>query len=135
MLQYDKLQLCNIIWVYPVFRRLPDEILLASSSCTVTFNRVSPCSYKVVEPRKLDNEFIVVVFEERFCFQSCSENWLEVPLCLFLNAVSIGSGHIWGGLNGPHIMLFNNLLEPRVVHLREFGQIVHIGNNITQILF
>lgn len=93
MLQYDELQLGNIIWVYPVFGRLPDEVLLASSSCTVTFNRISPCSYKVVEPRKLDNEFIVVVFKERFCFQSCSEDWLKVPLCLFLYAVSICLGH------------------------------------------
>lgn len=93
MLQYDELQLCNIIWVYPVFGRLPDEVLLASSSCTVTFDRVSPCSYKVVEPRKLDNEFIVVVFEEGFCFQSCGEDWLEVPLCLFLHSISIDLDH------------------------------------------
>lgn len=96
MFQYDELQLCNIIWVYPIFGRLPDEVLLASSRCTVTFDRVSPCSYKVVEPRKLDNECIVVIFEERFCFQSCGEDWLEVPLGLFLYSVSIGSCHAEG---------------------------------------
>ena len=121
----------------PVFGRLPNEVLLASTSCTVTFDRVSPCSYKVVEPRKLDNEFIVVVFEERFCFQSCSEDWLEMPRCLFLHSVSIGAGHAQGvdSLDGPHIMLFDNLLKPSIVQLRELGQIMHISYNITQILF
>ena len=123
--------------MYPVFGRLPDEVLLASSSCTVTFDRVSPCSYKVVEPRELDNELIVIVLEERFCFQSCGEDWLEVPLCLFLHSVSIGSCHARGVkvLNRPHVMLFNNLLKASIVQLREFCQIVHIGNDITQILF
>lgn len=68
MLQYDELQLCNVIWVHPVFSSLPDKVLLASAGCTITFDRVSPGSYKIVELRELDNERIVVVFKERFCF-------------------------------------------------------------------
>ena len=90
MLQYDELQLCNVIRVHPVFGRLPDEVLLASSGGSVTFDRVSPRSYKIVELRELDNEGVIVVLEERFCLQSCGEDWLEVPLCLFLLFVSIG---------------------------------------------
>lgn len=90
MLQYDELQLCNIIWVHPVLGRLPDKVLLASTGCAVTFDRVSPRSYKVVELGELDNERIVIVFEERFCFQSSSEDWFEMPLCLFLLSVSTG---------------------------------------------
>ena len=94
MLQYDELQLCNVIRVHPVFRRLPDEVLLASSSCTVPFDRVPSCSYKVVKLRELDNERIIIVFEERFCFQSCGEDWLEMPLCLFLLPVNIDPAHV-----------------------------------------
>ena len=94
MLQYDELQLCNVIRVHPVFRCLPDEVLLAPSSCTVTFDRVSPRSHQVVKLRELDNERIVVVFEERLGLQSCSEDWLEMPLCLFLLSISIGSIHV-----------------------------------------
>lgn len=32
-------------------------------------------------------------------------------------------------------MLLDNFLKPSIVQLRELGQIMHIGNNITQILF
>ena len=91
MLQYNELQLCNVIGVHPIFGRLPDKILLASAGCTITFDRVSPRSYKVVELRELNNECIVIVFEKRFCFQSCGEDWLEMPLCLFLLSLSMDS--------------------------------------------
>ena len=74
--------------MYPVFRRLADKILLASPSCTIAFDRVSPCSHEVVKLRELDDEGIVVVLKKRFCFESCGEDWLEVPLCLFLLFVS-----------------------------------------------
>lgn len=93
MLQYDELQLRDVIWVHPVFRCLPDEVLLAPSSCTITFYRISPRSHEVVKLRELDNEGIVVVFEERLCFQSCSEDWFEMPLCLFLLSISMGPVH------------------------------------------
>lgn len=94
MLQYDELQLCNVVWVHPVFRRLPDKVLLAPSSCTVTFDGVPPRSYQIIKLRELYNERIVVVLEERFCFQSCSEDWFEMPPCLFLLAISIGPVYV-----------------------------------------
>lgn len=91
MLQDDELQLRNVIRMHPVFGCLPDEVLLAPSSCTVAFDRISSGSDQVVKLRELDNECIVVVLEERFCFQPRSEDWLEMPLCLFLLSISKGS--------------------------------------------
>ena len=32
-------------------------------------------------------------------------------------------------------MLFDDLLKPSIIQLRELGQIMHIGNDVTQILF
>lgn len=90
MLQYDELQLCNIVWVHPVFGGLPDEVLLASTSCTVTFDRVSPRSYKVVELGELDDERIVIILEEGLRFQSCGKDRLKMPFCLFLLSISAG---------------------------------------------
>ena len=123
MLQYDELQLCNVIRMYPVFRRLADKILLASPSCTITFDRVSPCSYEVVKLGELDDEGIVVVLEERFCFESCSEDWLEMPLCLFLPSVSEMLSMSWASRSsaprGAHIMLFDDLLKAGVIQLRK----------------
>ena len=33
-----------------------------------------------------------------------------------------------------HIMLLNDLLKPRIIQLRKLRQIMHVSNDITQIL-
>ena len=80
----------------PILCRLPDKILLTTSRSTVPLDRAASCSYKVVNLRQLDDESIVVVFEERLCLQSCGEGRLQEPLRLL-------------------VVLFDDLLEPGVV--------------------
>ena len=54
--------------MYPVFGGIPDEVLLSSSCRTVALNWLSPSTYEIVELRKLDDEGIVIVLEERLSF-------------------------------------------------------------------
>ena len=68
----------------PVFRSLPHKILLPASSCAIASNWVPPRAYEVIELGELDDEGIIIVFEEWLCLQSSCEDRLEVPLCLFL---------------------------------------------------
>ncbi len=88
-LQNDQLHLRDIVWMYPILCGSSDEILLASSCSTVTLNRHSSGTDKVVKLGELDNKGIVVILKERLGFESCSEDGLQVPARLFLARVSI----------------------------------------------
>ncbi len=83
-LEYNELKLSDIIGVYPILGCLSYEVLLATPSCAVACYRMAPRPYQVIELRKLDNECIVIIFEERFRFQSCGKHRLEMPFSLFL---------------------------------------------------
>lgn len=65
MLHDSKLEWDNVLVVYPVLGRAPDEGVLASTSRRVALNRVSTGSNEVVQFGKLDDEVIVVHAVER----------------------------------------------------------------------
>ena len=61
-----------------------------------------------------------------------------MPLCLFLLLISTGPVRA-RFFNVPqaretHIVLLDDLLKASIVQLRELGQVMHIGNDITQVL-
>lgn len=68
MFQDYELKLSDIVRVNPVFRCLPDEVLLHPSCSTVAFDRVAPRPYQIIQPRQFDDESIIIIFEERFRF-------------------------------------------------------------------
>ena len=74
--------------MYPVFSGVSNKILLASSRGTVALNGRSFGTDQIVEFGELDDKRIVIIFEERLGFESCSEDGLEVPARLFLLSVS-----------------------------------------------
>ena len=47
--QDDELQLCDVIWMYPVLGCLANKILLSASSGAVALGRVASCAYVVVK--------------------------------------------------------------------------------------
>ena len=84
-LENDELEFCDVIWMNPVFRGIPNEATLASSGRAVPLYRVSSSSDHIVQLRKLNNICIVVILEKRLGFQSGFENRLQHPACLFLS--------------------------------------------------
>ena len=88
-LQYDQFDLRDIVWMYPILCGSPDKILLASTRSTISLDRHSSGTNKVVEFGELDNEGVIVVLEEWLCFEPRSEDGLQVPACLFLSDISI----------------------------------------------
>lgn len=67
-LEDDQLHLCDIVWMYPIFGRIPNEILLTSSCCTVALSRYPPCTNKIVDSGELDDKGVVIILEEWFGF-------------------------------------------------------------------
>lgn len=82
--------------MHPILGRLSHEVLLSTTCCTITLDRVSPRPHNIVQPGQLDNKGVIVVLKEGFRLQPGSEDGLEDPLSLF-------------------IMLFDYLLEAGVV--------------------
>lgn len=67
-LQDDKLELCDIVWMYPVLGRLTNEATLASTSCTVTLHRIASGSNNIIQLRELHNICIVIILKEGLGF-------------------------------------------------------------------
>ena len=132
-LQYNKLQLRDIIRMYPVLCGLTDKVLLAASSSAIPFDWISSGSYQIVKFRELDNKSIVIVLEKRFRFQTCSKNGFQVPGGLFLGAISVN--HAKDSAAGTHIVLLDDFLKSGIIQLREFCQVMHVGNDIAQVFF
>ena len=65
--------------MHPVFRCLAYEVLLPTTSGTVTLNRVPSRPNYVVDLRQVHNEGIVIIFEEGLSFQSSGKYGLEMP--------------------------------------------------------
>ena len=87
-LEDNKLQLGYVIWMDPVLGRLSDEVLLTTPCGTVSCCGMPSGAYEIVKPGKLDNECVIVILEERFCFQSGCKYRFQMPLGLFLRPVS-----------------------------------------------
>lgn len=68
----------------PVFRGLPDKILLRTTSSSISFNGVALGPDQIVKLRKLHYKSIVVILEKRFGVETCSEDRFEMPIGLFL---------------------------------------------------
>lgn len=83
-LEYDEFQFGDVVWMHPVLGSLSNEVLLAATCRSVTFDRVTPGPDQIIKPRQFDNEGIVVIFEKRLRIQPGSEYRLEIPQSLFL---------------------------------------------------
>ena len=114
VLQDDELELGDVVRVHPVLCGLTNEVLLLAACARVTSDWVSAGSYLVVELREIDDSGIVVVLEERPCAQSRGKHGLQVPIGLL-------------------VVLLDDFLEPRVVQLRELGQVVYVRNDVRKI--
>ena len=64
MLEDYKLQLSDVVWMYPVFGGLSYEVLLATASSTITLDWVTTRPNQIVESRECDDESVVVVLEK-----------------------------------------------------------------------
>lgn len=118
----------------PVFCGLSNKILLGATSSSIAFDGVALSPDQVVNLGKLDDESIVVIFEKRLGVEACSKNRFEVPMGLFLKKKK-KLGHTKMNVkdqNETYIMLLDNLLKACVIQLREFGQVVNIGYDVTQ---
>lgn len=115
MFEDDELELGDVVGVDPVFSGLAYEILLCSTCGTVTLGRITSGADKIVEAGQGDNEGIVVVLEEGFRFQSRGKRGSEMPAGLF-------------------VMLLDDLLEASIVELCVLGQVMHVGNDVAQVL-
>ena len=131
-LQDNELELSDVIRMHPVLGCLTNETTLASSSSTVAFHGVAPCSYDIIQLRKLHDIRVVVVLEERLGLQSSRENRLEHPSGLFLPH-ELAPSSCLPGLQ-THVVLLDNLLEPSVVQLDELGQVVNVCDDIAEVL-
>lgn len=72
----------------PVFGRLADKVLLTASGGRITLDGITFGTDKVVKLRKLDDERIVVVVEERLRIESRSKDRPQVPPGLFLERIN-----------------------------------------------
>jgi len=63
--KYVKLQLNKVVGMHPVLCGLADESALRSACARVTFHRVPPSPYEVIEAGKLNNDRVPVVLVER----------------------------------------------------------------------
>lgn len=121
--------------MHPILGRLTNEVLLTASCRAIPLDWVAPRPNLVVELRELDDEFVVVVVEERFCPESGGEDGFEVPRREFLEifqplaltAVVMPLG------SSTDIVLLDNLLEAGIIELGELGHIMHVGNDVAQI--
>ena len=68
----------------PVFRGLPDEILLGAASSGISFDGVALGPDQIVQLGQLHHERIVVIFEERFGIETRRKNGPKLPSGLFL---------------------------------------------------
>ena len=68
MLKNYELQLRNIVWMNPIFRRVTDKACLTPTSRAVALDRVPSRPYNIVELREFDNVGIVVVGKKGLCF-------------------------------------------------------------------
>src|ERR1700744_2888557 len=114
MLEDEELQLGDVVLVDPIFCGLTDKVLLRAASGTVSLHRVTSCSNQVVEFGEVNYEGIVIVLEERFCFQAGCEGRTEDQMCLF-------------------VMLLNDLLEASVIQLSEFGEVMDVCNDVGEV--
>lgn len=135
-LQYNEFQFRDVIRVNPILCGLTDKILLTSSRGAVAFDWVPSSPHEIVKLGELDDEGIIIVAEKRLRFQSGGEDGLEAPQLLFLylpfsNSASHGQFLCVNSVLGTHIMLLDDFLEACIVELRELGQVMNIGNNIT----
>lgn len=117
----------------PILGRLPDKVLLPAACRTVPGGWMSPGAYEIIQFGELDDESIVIILEERLRFQAGCENWLKMPLRLFLCCISKAVGWFWG-LIVTNVVFLNDLLEARVIKLSELGQVMYIRNDVTQAL-
>jgi hypothetical protein len=129
-LKNEKLQLSNIVRMDPVFRCLSNEVALAATRRAVALDWVTSRPNDVKEPRKLHNIRIVVVLEERAFLQPRCKSRLEDPTSFFLQLLAL----LPRRGRRTHIMLLDNLLESGVIDLHKLGEIMHIRNDIAQIL-
>lgn len=99
----------------PVFGGRADEVLLGTACGAVALDGVAAGPDLVVKAGKFNNQGIIIVFEERFGLQTSCKDRLQVPIGLL-------------------IVLLDDLLEACVVELGELGEIMDVGNDITQVL-
>lgn len=59
--------------MHPILGSLTEKILLVSTGGGVAFDRPPLGADEVIELRQLDDECVVVVLEEGFCFQTSGE--------------------------------------------------------------
>lgn len=135
-LKYNEFQFRDVIRVNPILCGLTDKILLTASRGAVAFDWVSSSPHEIVELGELDDKGIIIVAEKRLRFQSGSEDGFEAPRFLFLylpfsNSASHGQFLCVNSVLGTHIVLLDDFLEACIVELRELGQVMNIGNNIT----
>lgn len=129
-LQDDQFQLRDVVGMHPVLGRLADEVLLLSSRGAVSLGRVPSRADKIIELGKLHNEGIIVVLEERLGLETGREDRFEIPSRLFLPLLATP----FEGATDTHIVLLDDLLKARVVQLGELGQVMHVGDDIAQVL-
>jgi hypothetical protein len=84
VLEHNKLQLQDVVRVYPVLCGLAHEVLLLSSCRRIAFDGVSSCADDVIESRELHDVRVVVVLEEGLALEAGGEDGLEEPACVFL---------------------------------------------------
>ncbi len=133
-LKYNEFQFRDVIRVNPILCGLTDKILLTASRGAVAFDWVSSSPHEIVELGELDDKGIIIVAEKRLRFQSGSEDGFEAPRFLFLYLPFSNSASLFLCVNsvlGTHIVLLDDFLEACIVELRELGQVMNIGNNIT----
>lgn len=120
----------------PVFSGLADKVLLRTSSRRISLDGVTLGADQIVELGELDHECIVVVLEEGLGFESGGKNRLEMPPRLFLTNISLSNvvpkTFKKSSRSRTYIMLLDNLLKPCVIQLRKLGEIMHIGDDVTQ---
>lgn len=135
-LQYDEFQFRYVIRVNPILCGLTDKILLTTSRGAVACDWIASSPHEIVELGELDDKGIIIVAEKRLRFQSGSEDGLEAPQFLFLylpfsNSASHGQFLCVNLVLGTHIVLLDDFLEACIVKLRELGQVMNIGYDIT----
>lgn len=123
--------------MHPILGGLTDKVLLFSTSGAVTLDRVSFGAHEVIQLGQLHYKGIVVVLEEGLRLQACGENRSEIPASLFLGSLARSTAleRNDDGDAIAYIVLLDDLLEAGIVELGELGQIMHVGNDVTQVLF
>ena len=84
----------------------------------------------------MDDELVIVLLVKGLRRKAGGKGWFELPGCLFLG-VKVNDDlaeYVRLHLSVPYIMLLYDFLEAGIVELSELGELVHVGDDLAEVL-